>query len=151
MIRRLVKSPPAPKIVMVAGEGRRAGRHFATVAATSIEIVVIAILSTPGRPDEHQLRGGARAPAFPVRAAFLGRSHTALHHDFVHPAGTFAVGINSGVTLNCPAFDAMSQRSTTLGSPLMTSNAVSPPSVQNRMSSLCLPIRRSRTVRSGNQ
>jgi hypothetical protein len=41
--------------------------------------------------------------------------------------------------LNSATFDAMSQRSTRLESPLITWNAVSSPSRQKRMSSLCLP------------
>jgi len=48
MMSRLVKSPLAPKIVMVAGAGRRGERPFATIAATSFEIVVIAVLPMPG-------------------------------------------------------------------------------------------------------
>jgi hypothetical protein len=51
----------------------------------------------------------------------------------------------------CAKISAMSQRSTSLGSPLITSNAVFSPSRQKRMSSLCLPMRRSRMVRSGSQ
>ena len=57
--------------------------------------------------------------AFSIHIGSLGRSDNAFDHDFVHLAGAFAVRIESGVTLNCPALDAMSQRSTTLGSPLM--------------------------------
>src|SRR5258708_5994782 len=53
--------------------------------------------------------------------------------------------------LSSAALDATSQRSTSLGSPLVTWNAVSSPSRQKRMSSLCLLMRRSRIVRSGSQ
>src|SRR5215467_2728804 len=44
---RLVRSPAAPKIAMVAGEGRWSGKHFAIVAA-SAAIVVIGLLSSWG-------------------------------------------------------------------------------------------------------
>ena len=55
-MRRLVRSPPAPKIVMVAGEGRRAERHIATVAAASAELLSLLFSQRWGKPDEHQLR-----------------------------------------------------------------------------------------------
>src|SRR6516162_8317615 len=93
MMSRLVKSPLAPKIVMVAGAGRRE-RHFATIAAISFEIVVIAVLPMP--VDDHRLRG---AFALPFISA-LCRSHNVLDHDFVQSAGILEVETNSGGSSN---------------------------------------------------
>jgi hypothetical protein len=122
-MRRLVKSPPAPKIAIVAGEGRPAERLLATVAAASMEIVVIAFLSRPRRCDEHQSRPKRQVSAFPVEIAASGRSDNVLGHDFVQRA-SFRRRIDPGVTFNCPALVAMSQRLASFVSPAMISNAV---------------------------
>src|SRR6516165_9759092 len=93
---RLVRSPAAPKIAMVAGEGRWSGKHFAIVAA-SVAIVVIGLLSSWGDVVGRLLRRD--------EGALASRSMSALLTIFqpTRSAPT-AARSNSEATLSCAAF-----------------------------------------------
>jgi hypothetical protein len=80
---RLVRSPAAPKIAMVAGEGRWSGKHFAIVAA-SAAIVVIGLLPSWGDVVGRLLRRDEGALASRSMSALLTIFPTnALGPDFV--------------------------------------------------------------------
>src|SRR3954447_9904425 len=63
--RRFVRSPPAPKIVRIAGGARWPDRLFATVAAAAASIVV-----TAGAPGRYDISGAVLRR--PGRACLLG-------------------------------------------------------------------------------
>src|SRR3954471_8900872 len=69
--RRFVRSPPAPKIVRIAGGARWPDRLFATVAAAAASIVVTA--GAPGLDDISGVvlrRAGTRMPSRSMLALF---------------------------------------------------------------------------------
>src|SRR5262249_19945192 len=71
-IRRFVRSPPAPKIVMVAGGGRWSGKLVATVAAASAPIPVVGLSPLPGGAVEPPVRRDEGALSFRSTSALPG-------------------------------------------------------------------------------
>src|SRR5215468_2139024 len=68
-MRRFVRSPPAPKIVMVAGGGRWSGKLVATAAAASAPIPVVGLSPLPG--DAVPVRRDEGALSFRSTSALL--------------------------------------------------------------------------------
>src|SRR5262249_5139002 len=107
-MRRFVRSPPAPKIVMVAGGGRWSGKLLAAVAAASAPIPVVGL--SPGDAVEPPVRRDEGVLSFRSTSALL----TMLPNNA--PAATsFSGSSKSEASLSYAALVPMLQRSAELG------------------------------------